>query len=52
MSMDRLIEKIVVKGNPTVVGLDPNLKNLPPYLVEKHIKEHGETLRAVAEAIY
>ncbi len=52
MSMDRLIEKIIVKGNPTVVGLDPNLKNIPPYLVEKHIKEHGETLKAAAEAIY
>lgn len=52
MSMDRLIEKIIVKGNPTVVGLDPNLKNIPPYLIEKHVKEHGETLRAAAEAIY
>ncbi|MBE6915557.1 MAG: orotidine-5'-phosphate decarboxylase [Ruminococcaceae bacterium] len=52
MSMDRLIEKIIVKGNPTVVGLDPNLKNIPPYLLEKHVKEHGETLKAAAEAIY
>ena len=52
MSMDRLIEKIVKLSNPTVVGLDPKLESLPPYLVEKHIAEHGKTLKAAAEAIY
>ncbi len=52
MSMDRLIEKIIKKSNPTVVGLDPKLESLPPYLVEKHTAEYGNTLRAAAEAIY
>lgn len=52
MSMDRLIEKIIEKKNPTVVGLDPNLDSMPPALVKKHIEKHGETLKAVAEAIY
>lgn len=52
MSMDRLIEKIIEKKNPTVVGLDPNLEQMPPALVAKHIEQHGPTLRAAAEAIY
>ena len=52
MSMDRLIEKIIEKKNPTVVGLDPNLEQMPPALITKHIEQHGATLRAAAEAIY
>lgn len=52
MSMDALIQKIVAKSNPTVVGLDPNLDSMPPFLLEKHIAEHGMTLKAAAEAIY
>lgn len=50
--MDRLIEKIMEKKNPTVVGLDPNLEQMPPALVAKHIELHGKTLKAAAEAIY
>ncbi|MEG2377347.1 MAG: orotidine-5'-phosphate decarboxylase, partial [Clostridia bacterium] len=52
MSMDALIKKIVAKANPTVVGLDPNLNNMPPFLIEKHMELHGATLKAAAEAIY
>ncbi len=52
MSMDLLIEKIIEKKNPTVVGLDPNLDQMPPALIEKHVAQHGATLTAAAEAIY
>ena len=52
MSMDLLIEKIIKKKNPTVVGLDPNLDQMPPALIEKHVAQHGATLTAAAEAIY
>lgn len=52
MSMDVLIRKIIAKGNPTVVGLDPNLDQLPPELVAASVEQYGKTLRAAAEAIY
>lgn len=52
MSFERLQDKIRKKKNPTVVGLDPNLENLPPYLLEAAIKEHGQTLNAAAEAVF
>ena len=52
MSMDALIAKIIKKSNPTVVGLDPKLENLPPYLVEQAVAKHGKSLKAAAEAIY
>lgn len=51
MSFDRLQEKIDSMRNPSVVGLDPALGHIPPHLLEKHIKEKGETLEAAAAAV-
>ena len=51
MSFDRLQEKIDEMQNPTVVGLDPALEHVPPYILEKHIEKHGETLWAAAVAV-
>ena len=51
MSFDRLQEKINTMKNPTVVGLDPALEHIPPQILEKHIKEKGETLEAAASAV-
>ena len=51
MSFDRLQEKIDDMQNPTVVGLDPALEHIPPYIMEKHIEKHGETLWAAAVAV-
>ena len=51
MSFDRLQEKIDELKNPTVVGLDPAIESIPPEILEKHIKEKGETLEAGAEAV-
>lgn len=49
--MERLIEKIIEKKSPIVVGLDPRLENLPQELVLSSFEKHGESLKAVSEAI-
>lgn len=51
MALDRLIEAIRSKHNPTVAGLDPRLEYLPEYLKEKAFQEWGETLEGAAAAI-
>ncbi|MEL4106660.1 orotidine-5'-phosphate decarboxylase [Oscillospiraceae bacterium WX1] len=50
MSFDILQEKILALNNPTVVGLDPKPDYIPPFILEKHIAEKGETLEAAADA--
>ena len=52
MSFDRLQEKINKLKNPSVVGLDPALSQIPPQIMEKHIAEKGETFEAAADAVY
>jgi orotidine-5'-phosphate decarboxylase len=52
MSIDRLIEKIVKKQNPSVIGLDPKPEYIPPHILRKHITQRGETLQALAGAFY
>ena len=49
--MDKLIEKIVLKQNPTVVGLDPALDLVPQFLKERSYQKHGETLKGAAKAV-
>lgn len=49
--MDKLIEKILEKQNPTVAGLDPRLSYVPEDLRAAALREHGETLEAAAAAI-
>ncbi len=49
---DRLANRIQKLSNPTVVGLDPRLSQIPPFIKEVAIKKHGgENLEAVAAAI-
>ncbi len=52
MSMDLLIAKIKEKGNPSVAGLDPKLEYVPTYIVNESFRNHGQTLKGAAEAIY
>ena len=52
MSMDRLIEGIVEKQNPTVVGLDPKLSFIPPFILEEAFSVKGDGFAGAAEAIY
>ena len=51
MALDRLIEAIGRKGNPTVAGLDPKLEYVPPELQAAAFREYGETLEGAAAAI-
>lgn len=51
MALDRLIEKIVEKQNPTVAGLDPKLSYIPDFIKEEAFVKYGKTLEGAAEAI-
>ena len=51
MSMNRLIDRIVVLNNPTVVGLDPKLEYVPEYIKEKAFDKYGYTLKGAAKAL-
>lgn len=51
MSFDRLIDKIIEMGNPTVVGLDPKLDYVPQFIKEKSFAEKGADLKGAANAI-
>lgn len=52
MSFNRLIENIVDKNNPTVVGLDPNLDFIPQFIKNESVHKYGNTLEAAAEAVF
>ena len=50
--MDRLIEAIKEKRNPTVAGLDPRLGFIPDQIKAEAFNEYGETLKGAAEAVW
>ena len=51
MSMDKLIEKIVEKQNPTVAGLDPKLSYIPEHIRNASYEKYGKTLEGAANAL-
>ncbi|MFU0832317.1 MAG: Orotidine 5'-phosphate decarboxylase [Oscillospiraceae bacterium] len=51
MALDRLIEGIVQKQNPTVAGLDPKLDYIPEFIKEQAFTKYGKTLEGAAAAI-
>lgn len=51
MSMDRLLEKMAEKQNPTVAGLDPKLSYIPEHIREESYKKFGRTLEGAADAL-
>ena len=51
MIIDRLIEKIKITGNPSVVGLDPRLSYIPSFITEKYYAKYGYTTKAVAKSM-
>jgi len=51
MFIDRLIEKIKEKNNPTVAGLDPKVDFIPEFILKQKFAEHGVSLKGAAEAI-
>ncbi|MGE5329079.1 MAG: orotidine-5'-phosphate decarboxylase [Deltaproteobacteria bacterium] len=50
-AVDKLIEKIKQKNNPTVVGLDPRLDKIPEFIKKDAFKKFGTTEKGAAEAI-
>lgn len=52
MIIDKLIDKIKKTGNPTVVGLDPRLEYIPPFILNEKYEKMGHTLNAVSSAIF
>ncbi|MCH5252450.1 MAG: orotidine-5'-phosphate decarboxylase [Lachnospiraceae bacterium] len=50
--INRLIENIKKTEAPIVVGLDPMIDYVPSYILNKAVKEQGETLEAAGEAIW
>lgn len=51
MFIDKLIEKIKEKSNPTVAGLDPKIEYVPEHIRVNAFKEYGTNLKGVAAAI-
>ena len=51
MSMDRLLEKIAEKQNPTVAGLDPKLSYIPETIRQESYARFGKTLEGAADAL-
>ncbi|MDD6194837.1 MAG: orotidine-5'-phosphate decarboxylase [Lachnospiraceae bacterium] len=50
--INKLNDKIKKTGAPIVVGLDPMLSYLPQHLLDEAVQERGESLEAVADAIF
>ena len=50
--INQLIANIKKTNAPIVVGLDPMLSYIPQGILEKALKEYGETLEAVAQAVW
>ncbi len=50
--IDQLIANIKKTNAPIVVGLDPMLNYIPKHLLDKAVKEYGETLKAASEAVW
>lgn len=51
MSFDRLIAAIARTKNPTVVGLDPTLAMIPPFILEPMLAEFEDPFEGAAEAV-
>ncbi len=49
---DKLLKKIIEKGNPVCVGLDPQVEYFPKFLKEEFKEKYGETKKGVAEMIF
>jgi len=45
---DRLLNAIDEKQNPSVVGLDPRIADIPSHIKEENVKKFGNTVEAVS----
>ncbi|MDK2932414.1 MAG: orotidine-5-phosphate decarboxylase [Clostridiales bacterium] len=51
MSIDMLIDKIIEKNNPSVIGLDPRIEYVPAFIKTACYEQYGKNLTGVAQAI-
>lgn len=51
MLSDKIIENVIKKNNPSVIGLDTKFEYLPTALQKKYLNQYGETLKAASKAI-
>lgn len=47
MSINKLVESIIEKKSPIVVGLDPRIEQIPNEVKDKYFERYGNTLEAV-----
>lgn len=52
MLSDRLIEKIIEKNNPSVIGLDTRFEYLPEEMQDRYIEGYGATAACAASGIF
>ena len=50
--IQKLIDNIVKKDAPIVVGLDPTLKFVPKHILDECFEKYGADLKGAAEAIW
>ena len=50
--IQKLIDNIVSKDAPIVVGLDPNPKFIPMDIMNECIEAYGANLKGIAEAVW
>jgi len=50
--IDLLIDKIIEKNNPSVVGLDPRLSFVPDFIKKEAFEKYGKTPNGAAECFY
>jgi orotidine-5'-phosphate decarboxylase len=48
---DRLLDAVDQKSSSVVVGLDPDIRKLPEFVIEKSQKRHGRSLKSLALAV-
>ncbi|HHW47431.1 MAG TPA: orotidine-5'-phosphate decarboxylase [Clostridiaceae bacterium] len=51
MFIDKLIDRIKEKKNPSVVGLDPRIEYVPRFIKEKAFSLYGENMKGACESI-
>jgi len=51
-AIDRLVEKIKLKNNPTIMGLDPRLEKIPEFFKKQAYKKYGTNEKGAAQAIF
>ncbi len=49
---DRLLDAVDEKQNPSCVGLDPRLKNIPSFIRREKQRKYGSTFEAVGESFF